>query len=91
VIAAVFGVCIGIAEIVQRAAVPKYVASHLRGTAYGLYNMVIGFSFLAANLVFGFLLDLSGIPAAATYSIATSVIAIAALIGFQVLTRPRAT
>jgi len=89
-IAAVYGVYIGIAETVQRAAVPKYIASNLRGTAYGLYNIVIGVSFLAANLVFGFLLDLSGISAAATYSIATSVIAIAALIGFQVLTRPRA-
>lgn len=87
VIAAVFGVYIGIAETAQRSAVPKYVASHLRGTAYGLFNMVIGFSFLAANLVFGFLLDSSGIAAAATYSIVMSVIAIAALIGFQAVTR----
>ncbi len=90
VIAAVFGVYIGIAETVQRAAVPKYAASHLRGTAYGLYNMVIGFSFLAANLIFGFLLDSSGIAAAATYSIVMSVIAIAVLAGFQAMTRPRA-
>jgi MFS family permease len=88
-LAAVYGVYIGIAETVQRAVVPKYIASNLRGTAYGLYNMVIGLSFLAANLVFGFLLDSSGIGAAATYSIATSVIAIAAMIGFQALARPR--
>lgn len=88
-LAAVYGVYIGIAETVQRAAVPKYVASYLRGTAYGLYNMVIGFSFLAANLVFGFMLDSSGIGAATTYSIATSAIAIAALVGFQALTRSR--
>ena len=87
-LAAVFGVYIGIAETVQRAVVPKYVTANLRGTAYGLYNMVIGFSFLAANLVFGFLLDSSGIEAAATYSITTSVIAIAAMIGFQALRRP---
>lgn len=87
--AAVYGVYIGIAETVQRAVVPKYVASNLRGTAYGLYNMVIGFSFLAANLVFGFLIDLSGISTAATYSILTSLTAIAALIGFQTLTKPR--
>jgi MFS family permease len=88
-LAVVYGLYIGIAETVQRAVVPKYVAGHLRGTAYGLYNMVIGFSFLAANLVFGFLLDLSGMPAAASYSIATSIIAISALVGFQVLTRSR--
>jgi intracellular septation protein A len=49
--------------------------------------MVIGFSFLAANLVFGFLFDSSGIAAAAMYSIATTVIAIAALAGFQALGR----
>jgi MFS family permease len=90
-VATVYGLYIGIAETVHRAVVPKYIASHLRGTAYGLYNLVIGFSFLAANIVFGFLLDLSGISAAAIYSITTSAIAIAGMVGFQVLTRPRAS
>lgn len=61
VLAAVYGAYIDISETVQRALVPKYVAGQFRGTAYGLYNMVIGFSFLAANLVFGFLFDSSGI------------------------------
>ncbi|HXV46834.1 MAG TPA: MFS transporter [Nitrososphaera sp.] len=88
-LAAVYGAYIGIAETVQRAVVPKYIASEFRGTAYGLYNMVIGFSFLAANLVFGFLLDSIGISAAATYSIITSAVAIAAMGGFQALSRPR--
>jgi MFS family permease len=83
VVAAVYGAYIGIAETVQRAVVPKYIAGHLRGTAYGLYNMVIGFSFLAANVIFGFLLDSSGIAAASMYSIATSIAAIAAMTGFQ--------
>ena len=64
-----------------------YVAGQFRGTAYGLYNMLIGFSFLAANLVFGFLFDSSGIAAAAIYGIATTVIAIASLAGFQALGR----
>ena len=88
-LAAVYGAYIGIAETVQRAVVPNYIASEFRGTAYGLYNMVIGFSFLAANLVFGFLLDSLGISAAATYSIITSAVAIAAMGGFQALSRPR--
>ena len=83
-IAVVYGIYIGIAETVQRALIPKYIpASQIRGTAYGLYNMVVGFSFLVANIVFGFMLDASGIEAAATYSIITSVIAIAALGIFQ--------
>ena len=89
-IAAVFGVYIGIAETEQRAAVTKYVAGHLAGTAYGLHNMITGLYFLAANLIIGFPLDSSGIAAAATYSIVLSVIAIAALLGFQAVTRVRA-
>ncbi len=83
-IAAVYGIYFGISETVQRALVPKYVSEdQVRGTAYGLYNMVIGVSFFAANIVFGFLLDSAGIAAAATYSMITSAIAIAALATFQ--------
>lgn len=52
VIAAVFGVYIGIVETVQKAVVPKYLANDLHGTTYGLYNMVIGFSFLGETLSF---------------------------------------
>jgi MFS family permease len=81
-LALVYGAYIGIAETVQRAVVPNYVAAEHRGTAYGLYNMVAGFSFLAANVVFGFLLDSSGLAAAATYSIAASVAAMIAMAVF---------
>ncbi|MGI0023573.1 MAG: MFS transporter [Nitrososphaera sp.] len=87
-IAAVYGIYFGISETVQRALVPKYVSEdQVRGTAYGLYNMVIGVSFFAANIVFGFLLDSAGIAAAATYSMITSAIAIAALATFQFVGR----
>lgn len=51
--------------------------------------MITGLYFLAANLVFVFPLELSGIAAAAMYSIVMTVIAIAALIGFQAVTRVR--
>jgi hypothetical protein len=37
------------------------MVSELRGTAYGLYNVVIGITFFAANLVFGFLWDNYGL------------------------------
>jgi MFS family permease len=86
-IAVVFGAYIGIAETVQRALVPKYIPSQYRGTAYGLYNMIVGFAFLAANIIFGYLFDSSGIYSAATYSITTSAAALGALFIFQVLTR----
>ena len=85
VVAAVYGAYVGMAETVQRAVVPKYILGRQRGTAYGLYKMVIGFSFLATNVIFGFLLDSSGITSAATYSITTSIVTIASLIAFQTL------
>ena len=52
---AIFGLYMGISETVQHAVVPTYMVSELRGTAYGLYNVVAGITFFAANLVFGFL------------------------------------
>ena len=47
-LALVFGLYVGISETVQRAVIPKYVSAHLRGTAYGLYNLVTGIAFLQA-------------------------------------------
>ena len=54
VLAAIFGLYIGISEIVQRAVVPGYVSSELRGTAFGVYNVVLSTSFFVSNIVFGF-------------------------------------
>jgi MFS family permease len=82
VLAVVYGAYVGLAETVQRAVIPRYVSAEHRGTAYGLYNLVAGFSFLAANVVFGFLLDSSGIGIAVTYSMITSALAAAAMIAF---------
>ena len=83
ILAIVFGTYVGIAETVQRAIIPKYIVSEFRGTAYGLYNLVLGISLLVANFVFGFLLDSSGISMAATYSIVTTSLAIVAIVAFQ--------
>lgn len=46
VLAAVFGIYMGISETLQRAVVPRYVSSDLRGTAYGIYNVIVGVGFL---------------------------------------------
>src|SRR5215212_886734 len=54
-LAAIFGLYTGISETTQRAVVPRYGVSELRGTAYGLYSVIIGITFFAANLVFGIL------------------------------------
>jgi MFS family permease len=81
-LAATFGLYIGISETVQRAAVPRYVISQLRGTAYGLYNVVIGITFFAANVLFGFLWDNYSLHTAVYYSIVVTIVAISCMLIF---------
>lgn len=75
-IAVIFGVYFGIVETVQRALIPRYAESALRGTAYGLYYLVVGSAFLGANAIVGTLWECFGSSAAATYSVITSSLAI---------------
>lgn len=82
VLAAVFGLYAGISETVQRAVIPKYVSSELRGTAFGLYNLIIGVCFFASNVTFGFLWDSFSLVAAVTYSTAITMVAISAMAVF---------
>lgn len=79
VLAAVFGLYAGISETVQRAVIPRYVASELRGTAFGLYNLVIGVCFFVSNITFGFLWDSFSLAAAVSYSAIFTVIAISGM------------
>jgi MFS family permease len=82
VLAAIFGLYIGISETVQRAVVPRYVSSELRGTAFGVYNVVLGTSFFVSNVVFGFLWDNYNLSTAVVYSIALTSAAIIGLFVF---------
>ena len=82
VLAAIFGLYIGISETVQRAVVPRYVISELRGTAYGLYNVVMGITFFAASVVFGFLWDNYSLHTAVYYSIILTIAAISGMLIF---------
>lgn len=81
-LAAVFGLYAGISETVQRAVIPKYVASELRGTAFGVYNLVVGACFFASNVIFGYLWDSAGLATAAAYSTAVSVLAVSMMLVF---------
>ena len=76
VLAAVFGLYLGISETVQRAVIPKYVSPELRGTAYGLYSLVSGVCFFVSNMAFGLLWDVYGVNLAALYSLCLSIVAI---------------
>jgi MFS family permease len=76
ILASIFGIYLGIGETVQRAIIPKYVPSEMRGTAYGLYYLVTGVTFFVANVVVGFLWDVYTLNIAVSYSLVLSVGAI---------------
>lgn len=63
---AVYGIFYGICEGVARAFVADMVPTQRRGTAYGLYNGVVGLMALPASLIAGVLWDKIA-PAAAFY------------------------
>lgn len=81
-VAIIYGTYMGVVETVQRALVPGYAPSDLRGTAYGLYYLVVGGAFLIANTLFGTLWDYVGLTIAGSYSLITSLIAIGSMIVF---------
>jgi len=81
-IAVLFGAYTGIVETVQRALIPNYVSENLRGTAYGLYYLVVGSAFFVSNAVVGLLWNSFGSSTASIYSVALSAIAILAMITF---------
>jgi MFS family permease len=82
IMAAIFGLYIGISETVQRAIIPKYTTNELKGTAYGIYYLFIGISFLIANAVFGTLWEQFGAQSAFAYSLIMSGLAIIGTIIF---------
>jgi MFS family permease len=81
-LAAIFGLYVGISETVQRAVIPKYISSDLRGTAFGLYNVVVGTSFFISNITFGFLWDNYNLGTAISYSIIFTSTAIIGMFAF---------
>jgi MFS family permease len=81
-VAVFFGAYVGIVETVQRALIPDYVEESLRGTAYGVYYLIVGSAFFVSNAMVGSLWEYFGSSVASTYSIVTSVIAILAMMLF---------
>lgn len=81
-IAAMYGAYMGIVETVQRALIPEYVQESLRGTAYGIYYLIIGSAFFVSNTVVGSLWEYFGSSVASSYSIVLSLVAISAMILF---------
>jgi MFS family permease len=81
-VAVMYGAYVGVVETIQRALIPDYVEKNLKGTAYGIYYMVVGSAFFVSNAVVGSLWEYFGSSVASTYSITLSAIAIIAMIVF---------
>jgi MFS family permease len=81
-VAVVYGAYFGIVETVQRALIPGYVSSRLRGTAYGVYYLVVGLAFFVANAVVGSVWERCGAASASLYSIVTTTVSVALLVVF---------
>ena len=82
IIALIFGLYVGIMETVQRAIIPKFIPSNLRGTGFGLYYIITGIGFFICNVIFGFLWDNYTINIAIYYSLGFSFVAIFGMLVF---------
>jgi sugar phosphate permease len=60
----VYGVYYGFSEGVEKALVADLAPAAMRGTAFGLYNAVLGVGALAASVVFGYVWKIAGAPVA---------------------------
>jgi MFS family permease len=81
-VAVFYGAYFGVIETVQRALIPSYVNGNLRGTAYGVYYLIVGSAFFVSNAVVGSLWEYFGASTASAYSIITSITAIAFMLLF---------
>jgi MFS family permease len=81
-IAVMYGAYFGVVETVQRALIPDYVGENLKGTAYGIYYLVVGSAFFVSNTVVGTLWEYFGSSVASSYSIILSAVAIVAMVLF---------
>lgn len=87
IIAALFGVYDGIANTSARALVPKYAESGLKGTAYGIYYLVVGVAFFVSNTLVGLMWQYFGPTTATLYSVTLASISILAMIVFIIKTK----
>jgi len=77
----VYGLFFGLTEGTEKALVADLVPRARRGTAFGWYNLAIGLAALPASLLFGFVWDRVGPPAAFTLGASLALLA-AIVLGF---------
>jgi MFS family permease len=86
-IGCLFGIYFGISDSVQRAIVPDFALSGLKGTAYAFYYLMVGLTSFVANWVFGYLWTMTSFLAAFEYSVVTSTLGLLALVFLILKTR----
>jgi MFS family permease len=79
----VYGFYYGFAEGTERALVADLAPTDLRGTAFGLYNAVLGVGALLASVVFGLIWRSAGAPAA--FSVGAALAIVATLLLFSLI------
>jgi MFS family permease len=86
-IAFLFGSYLAISETVQRAMIPDFTKTELKGTGYAVYYMLIGVGSLLANSIFGTLWTNISPASGFEYSIVTSTLGVVALFIFMISRR----
>jgi MFS family permease len=86
---AVYGIFYGMTEGTEKALVADIVPRTRRGVAFGWYNLAIGLGALPASLIFGWIWDNHGAPAAFVFGASLALFA-AVLMAIVAPSRPRA-
>jgi sugar phosphate permease len=82
----IYGLYFGLTEGVEKALVADLVKGETRGTAYGIYNAVIGIAALPASLVMGWLWQTFGAHVA--FSFGGGLAMLAAILLFLLMRKP---
>jgi MFS family permease len=82
-----YGIYFGLTEGVEKALVADFAPAHLRGSSFGLYNLIVGLGALPASLLFGMVWQKFG--SAAAFGMGASLAFIASvMLSRLVVTKP---
>ena len=83
----IYGTHFGCVEGTERALVADYAPAVQKGTAFGIYNAVVGFGSLLSSVVFGLIWTTLGAPVA--FAAGAAVALIASILLFVLVPAPR--
>jgi MFS family permease len=89
----IYGLYFGLTEGAEKALIADLAPAHLRGSAFGLYNLMVGIGALPASLLFGWVWQVYGDAAAfgmgAAFAMAASLLLWRLPVTNHNLTKPR--